>query len=92
MEQQTIINEQAPNVLTPVNEFLAIIHKRYNSSPNSLASAGYREVLKMAEEFIKAESAFMSAAFTAGYEKAFEDLKNHNSSEPQDETEKAADK
>jgi hypothetical protein len=92
MQDKTIINEETRQVLTPVNEFLAIIHKRYNSSPNSLASAGYREVLKMAEEFIKAESSFMNAAFTAGYEKAFEDLKNHNKTEPQNEGEKGGDK
>lgn len=76
METDSVINEQKPPLLTPVNEFLSIIQKRYNQSPNSLAAGGYREVLKMAEQFVSAESAFANAAYTAGYEKAIEDIRN----------------
>ena len=85
METESVINEKTPPLLTPVNEFLSIIQKRYNSSPNSLASAGYREVLKLAEQFVNAESAFANAAYTAGYEKAIEDIRNAKNIEPQNE-------
>jgi hypothetical protein len=85
MEPDSVINEEKRTVLTPVNEFLALIQQRYNWNPNSLAAGGYREVLKLGEQFIEAERSFMNAAYTAGYEQAFEDLKNHNK-EPQNES------
>lgn len=90
METDSVINEQKPPLLTPVNEFLSIIQKRYNQSPNSLAAGGYREVLKMAEQFVNAESAFANAAYTAGYEKAIEDIRNAKNIEPQNEAETTA--
>jgi hypothetical protein len=92
MEPIPVINEVKQAQLTPVNEFMLIIQKRYNSSPNSLAAAGYREVMKMAEDFLSAERQFMNAAFTAGYEQAFDDLRNHNKTEPQNEVEKGGEK
>jgi hypothetical protein len=85
MEQQTIINEQAPKVLSPVNEFLTIIKKRYNSSPNSLAAAGYREVLKMAEDFLNAEHQCLTAAYSAGYETALNELRENLINKPKNE-------
>ena len=85
MESESVINEAKPPVLTPVNEFLTIIQKRYNSSPNSLAAGGYREVLKMAEQFTSAEHAFANAAYTAGYEQAINDIRNAKNIEPQND-------
>jgi hypothetical protein len=90
MQDETLINEEKPPLLTPVNEFLTIIQKRYNSGPNSLAAGGYREVLKMAEQFIQAEAAFANAAYTAGYEKAIEDIRNAKNIEPRNEAETTA--
>lgn len=87
METESVINEEKPPLLTPVNEFLSIIQKRYNGSPNALSAAGFREVLKMAEQFIQAEAAFANAAYTAGYEKAIEDIRNAKNIEPQNEKE-----
>jgi hypothetical protein len=78
MEPDSVINEEKRTVLTPVNEFLALIQQRYNWNPNSLAAGGYREVLKLGEQFIEAERSFMNAAYMAGYEQAFEDLKKVN--------------
>ena len=85
METESVINEAKPPVLTPVNEFLTIIQKRYNSSPNSLASGGYREVLKMSDQFISAEAAFANAAYTAGYEQAINDIRNAQQVKPENE-------
>ena len=85
MEIDSVINEAKPPVLTPVNEFLAIIQKKYNSSPNSLAAGGYREVLKMAEQFINAEVAFANAAYTAGYEQAITDIREAQQVKPENE-------
>jgi hypothetical protein len=85
MESEPVINQPTEAVLTPVNEFLSIIQKRYNSSPNSLAAGGYREVLKMAEQFTNAEAAFANAAYTAGYEQAINDIRNAKQIEPQNE-------
>lgn len=87
MESESVINEAKPPVLTPVNEFITIIQKRYNSSPNSLAAGGYREVLKMAEQFTSAEVAFANAAYTAGYEQAINDIRKAKQVEPQNEKE-----
>ena len=86
MELNTIVNTEAKEVLTPVNEFISIIRSRYNSSPNSLAAGGYREVLKMAEQFVNAEIAFSSAAYTAGYEQAIQDIRDAKNIEPQNES------
>lgn len=85
MESDSVINQPTEAVLTPVNEFLSIIQKRYNSSPNSLAAGGYREVLKMAEQFTSAEAAFANAAYTAGYEQAINDIRNAKNIEPQND-------
>ena len=87
METDSVINQPIEAMLTPVNEFLSIIQKRYNSSPNSLASGGYREVLKMSEQFISAEAAFANAAYTAGYEQAINDIRNAQQVKPQNEKE-----
>jgi hypothetical protein len=85
METESVINQPIEVLLTPVNEFLSIIQKRYNSSPNSLAAGGYREVLKMSEKFISAEVAFANAAYTAGYEQAINDIRNAQKVKPQNE-------
>ena len=90
MEFQTIINTEKKDVLTPVNEFISIIRSRYNSNPNSLASSGYREILKMADQFVNAEIAFTSAAYTAGYEQAIDDIRKAKNIEPQNEDEAIA--
>ena len=87
MEPIPVINEAKPPQLTPVNEFLLIIQKRYNSSPNSLAAAGYREVLKMAEKFLSAEHQCITAAYSAGYEMAFNELKETLTNKPENEAE-----
>jgi hypothetical protein len=87
METDPLINEPKQAVLTPVNEFLSIIQKRYNSSPNSLAAGGYREVLKMAEQFTSAEVAFANAAYTAGYEQAIADIREAQQVKPENEKE-----
>lgn len=85
MDNKPIVNKEAKLLLTPVNEFIAIIQKRYNQSPNSLSAGGFREVLKMAEQFITAEASFTNAAYTAGYEQAINDLRNVKKVEPQNE-------
>lgn len=87
MEPIPVINEAKPSQLTPVNEFLLIIQKRYNSSPNSLAAAGYREVLKMAEDFLSAEHKCLTAAYSAGYEMAFNELRESLTKKPENEAE-----
>jgi hypothetical protein len=87
MEPISVINEPKPPQLTPVNEFLLIIQKRYNSSPNSLAAAGYREVLKMAEKFLSAEHECLTAAYSAGYEMAFNELRETLTKKPENEAE-----
>ncbi len=46
MQDETLINEEKPPLLTPVNEFLTIMQKRYNSGPNSLAAGGYRQIFR----------------------------------------------
>jgi len=83
MESDSVTNEKKPAVLTPMGNLFATINLRYNSNPNSLASGGYREILKMREQFQTMEGQFMNAAYTMGYEKAIEDIREAQKTEPE---------
>jgi hypothetical protein len=83
MEPDTVINEKKSVVLTPLVELFSVINQRYNSNPNSLAGGGYREILKMREQFERMEGQFMNAAYTMGYEKAIEDIREAKQIKPE---------